>query len=703
MAFYFCLPSTLKGAIDERFELDIPLISNPPIVDGKLNDDCWRDAPVAKGFRQRTPGDGIPESERTEVRICRDDRTLYIAARCYDSNPEGIRASVLQRDFPVRGDDYFFVLIDPYLRGREGYYFRTNPVGAKGEGLVNPSLTKPRMDWDTLWETAGSRDELGWSGEFAIPFRSLSFDPEAVEWGIDFGRWIARKQERTRWAGVSRNRSWISLEENGRITGMQGLQVGTGVDWLPYVTSRWTKEAGKEELEAEGGFDLFYKITPNLTATLTYNTDFAETEVDNRRVNLTRFPIMYPEKRDFFLEGSQNFAFATGPLAFHSRRIGLTSDGQRMNIVGGAKITGRQGRLGIGMLGMHLDNFGTLDSEEVFVGRFTYDIFEESKVGAIFTHGDPQANLDNRMTGFDINLRKTEWLEGRSITAHGFYMTSEDQVRGNGEVYGGRIAFPNYPFYATLRWKRIGEDFEPAMGFVARRGVDNYGAFAQYAFDVPESLLFRDIIFAIESSRYDLIGGGLQSETHDLTLLRLDTLAGDSISFSHKFGEEVLDDPFEIVDGIKIPAKAHVWGRWGVKGSTSAKRNLFTGIGASLGDYYDGEAFIAGGDLTWRPSMHGEIKLGARFTDAQLPSGDFNSLTTTLALRVTPNTKLSYNSLAQYDNQSEDLGLNHRLRYILKPGRDFFLVYNQGYRRTGSRFESFKDEAITKLGWAFQF
>ena len=200
------------------------------------------------------------------------------------------------------------------------------------------------------------------------------------------------------------------------------------------------------------------------------------------------------------------------------------------------------------MLGMHLDNFGTLDSEEVALAASRM-IFSKVKVGAIFTHGDPQANLDNRMTGFDINLRKTERPEGRSITAHSFYMTSEDQ-----EVTAKSMAVVS-PFQttlsATLRWKRIGEDFEPAMGFVARRGVDNYGAFAQYAFDVPESLLFRDIIFAIESSRYDLIGGGLQSETHDLTLLRLDTLAGDSISFSHKFGEEVLDDPFEIVDGIK--------------------------------------------------------------------------------------------------------------------------------------------------------
>lgn len=690
-------------AVDARHVLDIPRTDAPPTIDGKLDDPCWRNAPVARDFRQRTPGDGIPESERTEVRICRDDHALYIAARCFDSNPGGIRASVLQRDFPVRGDDYFFILIDPYLRGREGYYFRTNPVGAKGEGLAAPSLTKPRMDWDTLWETAGRLDALGWTAEFAIPFRSLSFDPDASQWGIDFGRWIARKQERTRWVGVSRNRSWISLEEVGRLDGMQDLDTGKGLDWRPYANARWSEDSTGDALEIDGGFDLFYKLTPNLTATLTYNTDFAETEVDHRRVNLTRFPLLYPEKRDFFLEGSQNFAFATGPLAFHSRRIGLSGGGQKMDIVGGAKITGRQGRLGLGMLGMRLDEFGELGRDDVFVGRFTYDILEESKVGAIFTHGDPHADLDNRMAGFDINLRKTHWYKDRTLSAHGFYMTSQDQLRGNGDVYGGRITFPNYPFNLSARWKRIGEDFEPAMGFVARRGVDNYGAYAHYAFDVPESPWFKDIIFAAEFSRFDRIGGSLQSESHDLTLLRLDTLSGDSITFSHKFGREDLDHAFEIVDGVNIPSGRLDWARWGIKGGTSAKRAVFTGLGASLGDYYDGEAFIAGGDLTWRPSMHGEIRLGSHWTDAQLAGGDFDSLTTTVTVRINPGTKLSFNSLVQYDNQSEGLGLNNRIRYILKPGRDFFLVFNKGYNRIGSRFQSFKTEAITKVGWTLQF
>ncbi|SVD01144.1 uncharacterized protein METZ01_LOCUS353998, partial [marine metagenome] len=316
------------------------------------------------------PEEGALATEKTEVRICRDEKALYIGVRCFDSQPDKIRAGVMQRDAPVKGDDYFFVLLDPFKRGREGYYFRTNPNGAKGEALINSDMRRPNMDWDTIWEVRSQRDELGWTAEFAIPFRSIPFDPDSDEWRIDFGRWLARSQERSRWVGISRNRQWFSLEEAGRIDGLLGVESGKGIDFKPYVASKWSSEDSSDDYEFDTGFDLFYRMTPSLTATLTYNTDFAETEVDQRKVNLTRFPLFFPEKRDFFLEGSEHFSFgglSTSPLAFHSRTIGLSTEGKKIDVVGGAKITGRHGPLGIGMLGMRLDDYGDLKADDVFV------------------------------------------------------------------------------------------------------------------------------------------------------------------------------------------------------------------------------------------------------------------------------------------------------------------------------------------------
>ncbi|NBU86106.1 MAG: hypothetical protein EBS13_02110 [Verrucomicrobia bacterium] len=427
---------------NELTDLYVEKVLNSPVIDGELNDECWEELKIIKDFRQRRPNEGEPATEKTEVRICRNDKTLFIGVSCFDSQPEKVRAGVMQRDASVKGDDYFFVLIDPFGRSREGYYFRTNANGAKGEALINSDMSKPKMDWDTIWDVKSQIDELGWTAEFAIPFRSIPSDTKSDAWRIDFGRWFSRGQERSKWVGFSRDRNWFSLEDAGEITGLTEIDRGKGIDFKPYVSAKWLSEDSVDDTDFETGFDLFYDLTPSLKATFTYNTDFAETEVDQQRVNLTRFPLFYPEKRDFFLEGADLFSFGgipKSPLAFHSRKIGLSSNGSKIAINAGAKLTGRVGPLGIGVLGMGLDEFESLDSDEVFVGRFTYDLFEESKVGTIFTHGDPQSNLNNQLAGVDLNLRSSNWWNEQSVSWHGFYMTSDDENENSDDVIGSRV------------------------------------------------------------------------------------------------------------------------------------------------------------------------------------------------------------------------------------------------------------------------
>ncbi len=690
--------------------LTIPKVDQAPKIDGKLDDDCWTKASVAKDFLQRRPEEGAPATEKTVVRICRDDKVLYIGARCFDSQPDKIRAGVMQRDAPVRGDDYFFILLDPFQRGREGYYFRTNPNGAKGEALINSDMRRPNMDWDTIWEVRSQRDELGWTAEFTIPFRSIPFDPDSDEWRIDFGRWLARNQERSRWVGFTRQRQWFSLEEAGRIDGLLGVESGKGIDFKPYVASKWSSEDSSDDYEFDTGFDLFYRMTPSLTATLTYNTDFAETEVDQRKVNLTRFPLFFPEKRDFFLEGSEHFSFgglSTSPIAFHSRTIGLSTEGKKIDVVGGAKITGRHGPLGIGMLGMRLDDYGDLEADDVFVGRFTYDLMEESKVGTIFTYGDPQGNVDNHLVGVDLNLRNSEWWRGQSVVLHSFYMTTNDDLNGSDDVVGGWFSLPNYPFRMGGHWLRTGENFEPALGFVRRRGGQSSSISFNYAFDQPDSDFIDDILVGAEYTRYDLLNGDVDSEDIELRLIEVLTQAGDRYGLQVEFEREVLTEIFEIVDGVELAAGDYRGTEVELELRSSTKRPVFGEMKLGYGDYYDGKAFKGRTELSWRPSKHAQLEIGGGLTSAELQAGDFDALTSFAGLRVTPSTRMSFNSIVQYDNQSQQIGLNNRFRYILKSGSDLYFVFNKGFHRGDDqefdRFRAFKTETIAKLGWTFQF
>ncbi|MFL2928241.1 MAG: DUF5916 domain-containing protein [Opitutales bacterium] len=690
--------------------VEVKLVTTPPVIDGKLEDECWKERRIIKSFRQRRPSEGEDASEKTEVRVCRNNQTLFFGVRCFDSQPDKIRAGVMQRDAPVRGDDYFFILIDPFSRGRDGYYFRTNANGAKGEALINSDMGKPNMDWDTIWEVRSQRDELGWTCEFAIPFRSIPFDPSSDKWRIDFGRWFSRGQERSKWVGFSRNRNWFSLEEAGEISGMSGAETGKGIDFKPYLSANWISENSQETTDFESGFDLFYRMTPSLTATFTYNTDFAETEVDQQRVNLSRFPLFYPEKRDFFLEGSDQFSFGgldRSPLAFHSRTIGLSDEGSKIDVTAGAKLSGRLGPVGVGLLAMGLDDFQELESDEAIVGRFTYDLFDESKVGTIFTHGDPQSNLDNRLVGVDLNLRSSDWWNGQSISWHSFYMSSNDENKSSDDVMGTHFSLPNYPFGAGGHWVRTGENFEPALGFVRRRGGQSVGLSVSYSFVQTQSEWMDDISTGVEYDRYELLDGRTDSEELELKLIEVRTMAGDSIEFEIELEREILRESFEVVDTVVIPADEYRGIDFELEFSSSSNRPLFGELEIAYGDFYHGSSIRTELDLSWRPSKYFQLDSEAGMTLVDLPGEEFEVLTSSVGLRITPTTRFSFNSITQFDNQSKTIGINNRVRYILKPGCDLFLVLNKGLERRElkehRRFRTFKNEAVAKLGWTFQF
>ena len=698
---------TLLGAVapglcqSPPLQIEANRVTAQPKIDGLLDEEIWQAATPITDFRQREPNEGAPASQRTEVRVCFDDRHLYIAFRCFDTETELIRRTVLQRDAKLDSDDYVFVLLDPFQRERDGFAFLVNANGAKLDGKLSLENHSPDTNWDAIWDTAAQVDDEGWSAEMSIPFRSLNFDPQQLLWAINFGRFLPRNQEEVRWSAASRNRGLFRLQDAGRMIGLEGLEEGLGLDLNPYISTRWDDASG--EFEFDSGLDAFYQITPNMTATLTINTDFAETEVDSRRVNLTRFPLFFPEKRDFFVEGDEFFEFQTkGSLfqPFHSRTIGLSRGGEKVDIIGGAKLTGRTGKLGVGLLGARLDQLGDLKQDDAFVGRFTYDISDESHIGLMATHGDPRANLDNSLIGADLNLKNSHF-SGDNVLSSRIWGVATDDGGTRGEAFGGQIRAINDPFAFLLEGEQVDDVFRPAMGFLSRTGSRGR-SFMRYRFR-PES--DKVLWWSIAANEQIFVTNDGDVETLVIepgqTSIRLHS--GGGFFFAPTLNREVLFEDFQIRPDVTVPAGDYRFQSARFNFSTTDAKPLSWHFDGKFGEFFDGERLQLNPRFTWRPSPNLQIGAGLSYNDVALPGGDFETVVAHTGIRFTPNPRLSWNTLAQWDNVSDQIGINSRLRWIVKPGHDVFLVVNQGYDLIDGNLRSTQTETIAKIGMTIRF
>ena len=375
-------------------------------LDGKLDELAWQQAGTIYDLVQQDPVPGGASPYATEVRVLVDSGAIYIGFRCFDPDPSAIAVHTMQRDGNMNGDDKVVIVFDPAVDGRRGYYFQVNAAAARLDGLV----TGPESistDWDGIWDAATQRTADGWTAEIRIPAQTLRFPWGQDQWGFNVQRYVARDLIYLRWSGISLDANFVDLRRAGRLTGVAGLRQGRGLSISPYglVSTAKDFESGKRSNELELGGDLTWNFSGDLTGYLTVNPDFAETEVDTRQANLTRFPLFFPEKRSFFLEGSDIFNFGSGLhgdfIPFFSRRIGLF-DSEKVPLPGGAKLLGRVGAWQIAGLAVAADETDQTDKTTLFSGRLTYDVNENLTVGAIATYGDPEGKRDNSLTGLDF-------------------------------------------------------------------------------------------------------------------------------------------------------------------------------------------------------------------------------------------------------------------------------------------------------------
>ena len=426
-------------------------------IDGVLDEAAWSSAVAATDFRQRDPDNGAPATERTEVRLLYDADRLILGVTLHDSEPDRLLGNQMQRDQPFLADDRFMWTIDTFLDGRSGYYFEINPAGAMGDGLIDPSETDDDLgadvnkSWDGIWTARVRRGATGWTAEIEIPFRTVNFDPNNGAWGINFQRTVRRKNEESLWTGYERNFGLARMSNAGRAEVLSGLSQGLGLDLKPYVVGNVSSAPGRGRAGSiatgDIGLDLFYNLTPALRANVSINTDFAETEVDERQVNLTRFPLFFQEKRDFFLQGSSYFDFArelgNQITPFFSRRIGLDSRGQPQRIDVGGKLTGQVGAFDLGVMQVRTADSLNQAGADVSVLRVRRRLLRQSYLGGLYTRRADRAtgSPDRHTAGADFALATSSFRgSDKAIDWSGFYLfTSNPDGTGDAAASGSRL------------------------------------------------------------------------------------------------------------------------------------------------------------------------------------------------------------------------------------------------------------------------
>jgi hypothetical protein len=703
-------------------------------VNGELNEEAWARATPISDFTQQEPVEGAEPSERTEIRVVFDHDNLYIGALLFDE-PEGILAHQKRRDAGLGTDDRFMWILDTFLDGRTGYFFEINPAGLMGDGLITGSGAGGRgsginKSWDGIWEAKVSRRADGWSAEIRIPFRTLNFDPEQDSWGINFQRTIRRRNEEILWRGHLRNQGLFRPVHAGRLRGLNNPSQGLGLEMVPSVVANWKNVPGNADpttYPRDLSLDLGYSITPGLRAALSVNTDFAEVEVDQRRVNLTRFPLRFEEKRDFFLEGSGVFSFSarSGPSPYFSRRIGLV-EGQQIPITYGARLGGQAGRYELGFLQVRtgeqrLGEEGLrVPVEDFTVARVKRSFLAQSSVGAIYTRratartGDRVEPEDLHTAGVDLDFFTSSLFGHYNFQFEAFFVWNSnpepevDRTLSDLTARGFRLNFPNDVYRAHLSYREFGHDYDPAVGFVTRNGFrrvePNIGWRPR-----PGIPWIRRFDFSAQY-RYlaDLETGVAEEKQLRLSLFGVDFESGDNLTIQATRQYELLDDPFEIRDGIDILPGSYTYWETSFQGRTAGRRKVSGDAEYATGGFWGGDRDRYQVGLTWRPNPG--ISIGSEWerNEVRLPGGEFN--TTLIRLLggwdLSPWASLTGN--VQYDDISEIVGLFGKLRWILNPGNELFLVYTHNWRNLGPDlldrdFETLSRGASTKLNYTYRF
>ncbi len=697
------LPVDVEAA--PRPEARATRTAGPITLDGVLDEAAWAAAPVITGFVQARPDRGHPASERTEVRILYDDRAVYFGAELWDREPDKLVIPSLEQDFETGNSDIFGISLDTFLDRRNAFMLLVNPKGAVKEAQDFDDSRQENAAWEGIFEVRTTIHERGWTVEWAIPFTTLRFDPrrDPQDWGMNLMRRIRRKNEESYWAPLDQRDRIHRMSKAGTLRGLEGLRPGRNLMVKPYaVGSRadggaaapvddLTGEGGKS-WKGDAGLDVKYGITPRLTLDLTLRTDFSQVEVDQERVNLTRFSLFFPERRDFFTENSGVFSFGditernyrTGSslsefTLFHSRRIGLDAAGHEIPIVGGGRLTGRAAGFEIGALAMQTDAARGLPDEGFAVLRAKRTVEGVGDFGAIAVNRQATdgSGSFNRTYGFEANLAPSRYLRVNS------YLAGVDDS-GGGTDWAGRVwAGWRDPFWnLSVGTKRVGEDFAPRVGFVRRRGVRQ--SYATAGVHVrPQSVRSLSEVNPFAEVEYTTDLEGRLLTRSWTSALEVDYRSGGSVGMQFTDEFERLDEPFTVAGGAVVPAGDHAFRSAALSVGTSAGRPLWANVRVSRGSFYNGDRTSASLSGQLRMDYRVSLDFSAERNALSIPGApDFAANVYGARLTYAASTRFFTSAFVQRNALTRETVTNVRVNYIHAPLSDLFLVYTE--RRDGN-------------------
>ena len=679
-------------------------VSDPPVIDGRLDDPAWGQVAPMTGFIQREPSDGQPASERTEVRVVFDDEALYVGVWAFDSRPTEIVPGERIRDYQVGESDNVILIFDTYKDEQNGFVFGTTPAGIEYDGQVaNEGQGGGRFggggggggqrrfqsgagggfnkNWDGSWTVATSLDGEGWYAEFRIPFNTLRYGTDSPAWGFNVARRIRRLNEESFWSPVPREFNLYRLNYAGDLEGLTPpfRRLATVTPYALTSTAR-NYEGGETSFneEADFGGEAKIQVTQGLTFDVTANTDFAQVEVDNQQVNLTRFSLLFPEKRPFFLENAGFFTVgARGADLFFSRNIGIT-DGEQVPIRGGARLSGRVGGFNVGLLHIQTNGADSVQLDNAYsVARVARELPNRSRVGALFIDRNGEASDDyNRTYAADARVAIGEPVTLSSFIAR----TKTTGLSGDELAYDANAAWASRSWDASVAIREIGENFNPEVGFVPRDGYRSYSGRLQ-RFVRPDGFL-REIRPHMAYETFRSRRTGVKKGFEESSRLHLDTHwewpDGMVVFTTANWVREGLFEPFEIRGtDVVVPLGTYEGWEGAFVFNTNRSADVSFNSGFTAGSFLSGDRWNARAGVTLRSGAAFSASLSLDYNDVNLPEGDFETtlLGVNLGYFFTP--RIYLQSLIQYSDQIDRLSANVRFGWLNTAGTGFFIVYNE--------------------------
>ena len=692
-----------------RASVDAGALDGPIRLDGRLDEAAWQQARAIDNLTMSEPTPGAAPSGRTVVRVLADARTVLIGVRCEDADPAGIVSFTKARDGSLQNEDHVKVVLDTFRDGRSGYVFAVNPGGARYDALINPGGESENANWDGLWEAATSRDAGGWSVEIRIPISTLSFKQGLTAWNFNVQRRIQRLQETNRWSGWSRDYKVTQMSHAGELASLPEFDLGLGLSVRPAVTTGGGMPA--PDADADGSLqpslDITQRLGSNLLGSVTVNTDFAETEVDTRRTNLTRFPLFFPEKRTFFLEGADIFSFGLGlgesVLPYYSRRVGLVS-GTEVPILAGGKVNGRVSGTNLGAQIVRTRSVdGVAPDTTLAVVRVKQNVLAESSVGLIATSGDPRGRAGSWLLGADATYQ-TSRMKGDKNFLLGIWgiAMGRDGVGSDSNAYGVTLDYPNDLWDTAVKYSRVGQDFDPSLGFVARPGVHAYSFRTEYK-PRPHFWNIRQMFFEYENSLVTDLDGQWESYRVFTAPVNWRFETGDRAEFNWVPTGEHLNAPFEISPGVVIQPGSYHWTRYRLEAGTASKRRFSTQVTWWFGGFYDGTLDQFSWTAAWNPAPIVTVELTGEYDAGRLDAGDFTTTVAGTRVRLNISPDLTLSSYLQYDTLSRSFGTNTRLRWTVSSAGDLFVIYNHNLRDLTTRWQLDSNQLLIKFQYAFRY